>query len=1077
MIEARRLNGIMAKFKVGDEVIDPVSGRDGTIIKVEEPLFACMGAQYLVVLSNGIKSTFIEDSLQPKFDTDDVFALCENRNFANYDDYMIVNTLFKIDNVNNSTISTLRASRTQFKAYQFKPLLKFFASPERRILIADEVGLGKTIETGHILLELKARKEFHNALIVCPKSLREKWKSEMSLRFGIDFTIYGGEDNDGNKYPSRADLCDRYRSGQDVRAIVNYEQIRDRKPKKDDEGELRRKPSLVEFLRDNKIRQSVVICDESHRLRNESTQSYRGAETLLEQSNAVIFLTATPVMIKEENLYNQMHLLCPEKYSNKLVFKNRMAQGRPFVLALSALSAGRGLEQTWQDLCDSEIVRDVSNSEDFPDFRKESVALAFSDDPIYKRIKDLFHSPDTPKTRVELKRNLMKMSAIQNEYTRTTKKQVMVEVGKVNERFPCTIRVWLNPDEQKESDRIINEHDNGLGRVQIQRMVASSVYGRCNRLENLEMGLDEYADRFDAKVDKLLKYILRPSDSNNHREIRKVIVFAVFINTLRYLKIRLAKKGIKCALIDGGVSDRQEVIDRFRADDEIRVLLSSEVGSEGLDMQFCDTIVNYDLPWNPMVVEQRIGRIDRIGQNSENIYIYNFVIAGSIVEDIYARLEKRIDIFKGTVGDLEPILNAPYKEGQSILEAHNNVELRYYKQEITKEQALLEEERISQAIEEQRKTIEEFSGAMGNNAISVDSYYDEQINIIQKRKSYVTDIELRNLLQRVLESDGTGCSQCVLERSREDARIWRLKIPQNYDDRECLENFLRRNRPTDSDSLKAYDAFVKDIHGKNELAITFDQSAANENHRIAFVNNYSPLVLACNEFRKKSDIRINKAFRFELHPQPGDGGVLKSGDRYLLLTYRLVLEGVSMSNADSIKELCPILFDIAREEIVSDEEVVSEVCSLAQDLGRDTPSPMAEDCSPALVSKFKALATQTITEMVKERKREIDEQNNAERERWVKEYREFYDGKIEYYQKEIKSRERDLNWQMKCGERGIGGVFGDSDPTQLKKEISGYGGTITRLTKERDAKLAMLADKSDVSITHEEVSVCYIVIR
>jgi len=188
-----------AKFKIGDEVVDPISGLNGTVVKVEEPVCNWMGFQYEVVLSNGTRTTFEQDSLQEVFNTNDVYELCENRNFANYDDYMIVNTLFKIDNVNNNTISTLRASRTQFKAYQFKPLLKFFASPQKRILIADEVGLGKTIEAGHILLELKARKEFRNALIVCPKSLREKWRAEMEqhLDRGTGSDPFGGVESGG----------------------------------------------------------------------------------------------------------------------------------------------------------------------------------------------------------------------------------------------------------------------------------------------------------------------------------------------------------------------------------------------------------------------------------------------------------------------------------------------------------------------------------------------------------------------------------------------------------------------------------------------------------------------------------------------------------------------------------------------------------------------------------------------------------------------------------------------------------------------------------------------------------------
>lgn len=247
----------MSKFQCGEEVVDPTSGLCGVVVKVEEPMYEWMDMQYEVFLSNGRRTRFVEGCLQKRFNTDDVFELCENRNFANYDDYMIVNTLFKIDNVNNNTISTLRASRTQFKAYQFKPLLKFFASPQKRILIADEVGLGKTIEAGHILLELKARKEFRHAIIVCPKSLREKWKTEMDERFGIDFTIYGGEDNDGNKYPSMADLFNAYKSGHDVHAIVNYERIRYKKDRNEEGEEPPPRLGLVDYILKNDIHQSV----------------------------------------------------------------------------------------------------------------------------------------------------------------------------------------------------------------------------------------------------------------------------------------------------------------------------------------------------------------------------------------------------------------------------------------------------------------------------------------------------------------------------------------------------------------------------------------------------------------------------------------------------------------------------------------------------------------------------------------------------------------------------------------------------------------------------------------------------
>ena len=121
---------------------------------------------------------------------------------------------------------------------------------------------------------------------------------------------------------------------------------------------------------------------------------------------------------------------------------------------------------------------------------------------------------------------------------------------------------------------------------------------------------------------------------------------------------RLRDAGINVLQINGSVptGERTLIIDRFKTDPHVRVLLTSEVGSEGLDFQFCDTLFNYDLPWNPMRVEQRIGRIDRYGQKAEKIRIYSFFLRGTIEERILERLYTRIGIFEDSVGDLEPIL-------------------------------------------------------------------------------------------------------------------------------------------------------------------------------------------------------------------------------------------------------------------------------------------------------------------------------------------------------------------------------------------------------------------------------------
>ena len=135
-------------------------------------------------------------------------------------------------------------------------------------------------------------------------------------------------------------------------------------------------------------------------------------------------------------------------------------------------------------------------------------------------------------------------------------------------------------------------------------------------------------------------------------------MFAFFKDTLRYLARRLQVDGIGGVTIDGDTPpvERSEIIDSFSRDDRLEVLLSSRVGGEGLDFQFCNTMFNYDLPWNPMEVEQRIGRLDRIGQDSQIIHIYNLWIQGTIEERILRRLYDRVGIFQRSIGGLEAIL-------------------------------------------------------------------------------------------------------------------------------------------------------------------------------------------------------------------------------------------------------------------------------------------------------------------------------------------------------------------------------------------------------------------------------------
>ena len=204
----------MALYKVGSNVILADTNARGVVVEVKP---ARRGRQiYRVSFSDGIVDV-LEPDLRADFDSSDQFDCCKSGMFGSYADFSKINTTFKIQNSNNSTISSLKASKTLFRAYQFKPLLKFLNSPTRRILVADEVGLGKTIEAGHVMLELKARKELKNVLIICPKSLQHKWQAELREKFGLDFTIYE---------TTKELIADLSSGVKTVRAILNYEKIR-----------------------------------------------------------------------------------------------------------------------------------------------------------------------------------------------------------------------------------------------------------------------------------------------------------------------------------------------------------------------------------------------------------------------------------------------------------------------------------------------------------------------------------------------------------------------------------------------------------------------------------------------------------------------------------------------------------------------------------------------------------------------------------------------------------------------------------------------------------------------------------
>ena len=971
----------MAKFEKGDKVKNSITDEVGYVIEVYPPR---RGRQLYKVKYDDRECDEPSANLQPNVDLTDPFERVKENYYDHYTEYLKGNTAFKISSSNNSTISSLKASRTLFKPYQFKPLLKFLNSDNRRLLIADEVGLGKTIEAGHIMLELKARGEFHNALVICPMALRAKWATELTEKFGLEFIEI-------DKKETLIHELQHHNGG--VLAVINYDKIRETS-------------DIFKIIEDKNIKFSIIICDESHKLRNSNTLIYQGAKRLLQASRGVVFMSATPIMIDEVNLYNQLHLLDEDLYDNQEVFRNNVQLNRPFVRALSKLNSGANLVEIAQELQTSEVttyntINDVETAQNF------LIKDYFSDYPIYQDIIRLFtNGEDTLATRAQLQFNLSEMSPMNTIFSRTRKREVTQDWSQA-ERNPFTHRVSLWPqervayeqaiedyiDEHSVIDEYGRERTGSMGLVTVKRQLASSVWAYLSDNENLDRGIDKYSECQDAKFDKLLTILQTVFEHGN----KKIIIFAIFKKTLKYLNIRLRSAGYKCAVIYGDPNiDKNEVLSNFQSDDSINVLLSSEVGSEGLDMQFCNTLVNYDLPWNPMVVEQRIGRIDRFGQESPKVNINTIVVEESILEDIYERLLNRIGIFRESIGDLEAILDSTMKteNGKTITiqDALKYMERDFYSDKLTPEEVEKKRREIERAIENEKLNLKKIEEGL-TNALTNDSYFKEEINKIINNNAYVTSYELYHFVIQLIKEYLTTCELVPAE----SPEVYILRVPKS--DPKVVKRFLEQYQPADSDSKKLFRRYITEIEDELELRMTFDQEKAFKDKKLTFINIYHPIIKAGVRYFESKRDKTQCTFFFQLNSNHLPDEVEKG--LYMLAIYKISVSRTQFDKEVTTESLYPILFDVSNRCLIEDYSLAEKFMGRAQVDGQYAPLEESNRLDEDLVDDLRYDFNDSVNAYVWEHRKEM--QTRIDNNKKLR-----YQQTIQFYETRQKSLERSI---------------------------------------------------------------------
>lgn len=971
----------MSKFNKGDKVLYTPTQENGFIIEVYNPR---RGHQlYRVKFDSRIEDVDSSDLL-PDADLSDPFERCRENIFDYYTEYLKENTAFKIQSSNNSTISSLKASRTLFRPYQFKPLLKFLNSDNRRILIADEVGLGKTIEAGHIMLELKARGELYNALVICPKSLVPKWTTELNDKFGLNFIAI----------ENKSDLLHemQYHNG-NVRAVVNYDKFRENS-------------DILNYILEKNVKFSFVVCDESHRLRNNNTQIYRGISRFTVLCDSMVFMSATPIMIDENNLYNQLHLLDENLYDNREVFMNNLRLNRPFLTALSELKNDKNaLKDIFDELAESRvstynIINDVEFAQDY------TIGEYFQDYPIFHQIaEEMTSGTDSLALRAKIQYNLSEMNPMNVIFSRTRKREVTQDWSQA-ERDPHTVRVDLTAAESQlyneAIDDYVDEHTvydeygrpqgGRLGLVTIKRQLASSIHAYAEK-EGMEK--EEDFDDEDSKFRALLG-IIKEVFSHGHK---KIIVFAIFKKTLHYLQGQLAEEGYKSVMIYGDTKiNRAEVLNQFQYDDNIQVLLSSEVGSEGLDMQFCNTLVNYDLPWNPMVVEQRIGRIDRFGQESPKVHIYNIVVNESILEDIYERLLMRIGIFRESIGDLEAILDAELEKGGiTIRDAIKNMERDFYSDVLSVEEVERKQLEIEQAIENERLNLKKIEDGL-TNTLTNDSYFKDEINRIINNNAYVTKNELYQLIIQLLKDTLTTCEI----RETIEPGIYEFVLPKS--DPRVLKRFLDNNVPIDIDSQRLYNSFIGKIEDHLSFKLTFDQELAFHDKRLEYINIYHPLIKAAVKWYSSNQDKKKNTFYFELRSDNLPSEI--SRGQYMLGIYKVsVSRNVFGNNQLNTDSLYPVLFDIKNNCVIEDSDLCEKFMGCAQTDGRYAPMDESFHATEDFVNDLRYDFTMYVKDHVNIVRSDLaDRIENSKRMR-SQQTIQYYESRIERYKRNIEMQE------------------------------------------------------------------------
>jgi superfamily II DNA or RNA helicase/phage baseplate assembly protein W len=756
----------------------------------------------------------------------DVWSLLRAKSFGGIDDFTRNFTHRKLLNPVDDTLYTLLASRTKLLPHQFKPLVKFLDSIHRRYLIADEVGLGKTIEAGIILSELRARGLLGSLMIFCPNHLRQKWESELLHRFDQKCTIVGSR----SEWNAIMDEIQE-RGRQDLNLIVGHKTLAAR--------------PILDRLAMGAPAFDLLIVDEAHHFKNSETIGRHVLGELADSANQLLLLTATPLQTRSDNLLSLLRLLDYREFQNKTLFHQRLDTNRHIVSAERALRRS-ALDGPSMAAALAEAERSLR---DIPDDQRRLFGLegASGFDGLTERITSCLTEPSVERV-MDIAEELREINLLAPYVTRTRKVDVQQtckrHVESVRpERLTAAEEQFYEVTVEWFRDEVEERHGEQsvlfLSRT-FERRLSSSLHGFAAYLLRGGPAADSILatppehvldaaralGRGDTKFDALRR--LLDGIRRDHPD-EKVIIFASFRHTIRYLAHRLNQAGWQHEVIHGGIpmapgdehrDERGRRVKRFLSDPDCKLLLSSNVGGEGLDLQRASIVVNYDLPWNPATLEQRIGRVDRYGQEAEIVRILNFVLPGTVEDVIYTRVLHRLHMFEEAIGDFAEILG----------EILGELSLAFLRDRLTP--AELEEQAREAAlrVEQNRQHLDSVLEREGE-LVAYDEEFADQLRTLERRGQTIRPEDLRRLVDGILQQRFPG--SWIRPSDGRDG------VFDLYVDPGLMDQLKRYHSTSDSGAIWS---LIHAVNLREVVQVTFDGQVAESEGDVVLLTSRHPVL-------------------------------------------------------------------------------------------------------------------------------------------------------------------------------------------------------------------------------------------